>query len=108
MSTIHQLIESELQRLISQNMLSCGKKIMPEVAKRLSEAVESHTVEHASTVSTDQITYPAAIEAEQSKQTEFTASSLPVFQKIKELYGGLYSWQITDEMYLDVEKRFVE
>jgi hypothetical protein len=83
-------IEAELFQLKNDNLLSIGKKVIPEVAKRLSMVAYREPVADQGT---PQIQPPAEL---------IESIHLLILEKMKERFGGLPAWKIPADEYLEV------
>jgi hypothetical protein len=88
MENLIQKIESELLKLKNDNLLSIGKKVIPEAAKRLSAAAYREPV-------ADQGAPQARPPVELSESIH-----LSILERMKEKFGGIPTWKIPADEYL--------
>ncbi|MDD5060920.1 MAG: hypothetical protein PHN44_01370 [Candidatus Marinimicrobia bacterium] len=90
MENLIQKIEAELLKLKNDNLLSIGKKVIPEVAKRLSVAayLESET-DQGALKERPPVEIPESIH-------------LSILEQMKEKFGGIPTWKIPADEYLEI------
>lgn len=94
-----QAIETELSRLKEEQKISIGKKVLPEVAERLAKCLPIAADESASVIHREVQPAPTTKPIEGSNQF-----SLAVFHRLKEKFGGVPTWTISDEQFLRIVK----